>query len=49
MLVAGANFALMYRALVRRRPGALGRDEEFRLYLGLLAAGSLLLVIQLWS
>ena len=49
MLVAGANFALMYCALVRRRPGALGRDEEFRLYLGLLAAGSLLLVIQLWS
>jgi trk system potassium uptake protein TrkH len=49
MLLAGANFALMYRALVRRRPGILGRDEEFRLYLGLLALGSLVLVAQLWG
>jgi trk system potassium uptake protein TrkH len=49
MLLAGANFALMYRALVRRRPGILGRDEEFRLYLGLLTLGSLVLVAQLWG
>ena len=32
MAIAGANFALMYRAFVRRRPLALVRDEEFRLY-----------------
>ena len=35
MLIAGANFALMYRAFVNRRPRALVRDEEFRLYIAL--------------
>ena len=34
MAIAGANFALMYRAFTRRRPQVLARDEEFRLYLG---------------
>ena len=33
MVVAGANFALLYRALVRRQPRVFARDEEFRLYL----------------
>jgi trk system potassium uptake protein TrkH len=37
MLVAGTNFALMYRAFIRHRPGALLRDEEFRVYLALVA------------
>jgi trk system potassium uptake protein len=49
MLLAGANFALMYRAIVRRAPRVLGRDEEFRLYLVLLAAGGALLSVELWS
>jgi trk/ktr system potassium uptake protein len=49
MVLAGANFALMYRVLARRKPGALVRDEEFRLYLGLLAAGSLLIFVELAS
>ncbi len=49
MTLAGANFALMYRAFVRLRPGALARDEEFRLYLGLLFLGSLVLAATLWS
>jgi trk system potassium uptake protein len=43
MVLAGANFALLYRAFVRRKPGSLARDEEFRLYLGLLALGSALI------
>ena len=47
MVVAGANFGLMYRALVRRSPRALGRDEEFRLYLGLLALGTFIVGIEL--
>jgi trk system potassium uptake protein len=47
MVIAGANFALMYRALVRRSPGALARDEEFRLYFALLAVGALLVGIEL--
>jgi trk system potassium uptake protein len=49
MLVAGANFAVTYQALVRRHPRPLIRDEELRLYLALLAAGSLLLLVELWS
>lgn len=49
MVVAGANFALMYRALLRRRPAALLRDEEFRLYLSLLFLGGAVLAATLWS
>ena len=47
MLLAGMNFALLYRALVRRQPRALARDEELRLYLALLALASLLLAVLL--
>ena len=43
MAIAGANFALLYRAFVRRKPVALARDEEFRLYLGLLLLASAVL------
>ena len=39
MLVAGANFALMFRAL--RRQGHPGRDEEFRLYVAILLLASI--------
>jgi trk system potassium uptake protein len=49
MAVAGANFALTYRALLRRRPGVFVRDEEFRLYVGLLTLGSLVLCLELIS
>ena len=49
MAIAGANFALVYRALLRRRPHVLGRDEEFRLYVFILAAASVALTIMLWS
>jgi trk system potassium uptake protein TrkH len=35
MLIAGANFALMYRSLLRGSGAPLFRDEEFRLYLAL--------------
>lgn len=42
MLIAGTNFALMYRAIIQRRSAVIHRDEEFRLYAGLivLAAGA---------
>jgi trk system potassium uptake protein len=46
-ILAGANFALMYRSLARRDPRVLGRDDEFRLYLGLLLLGSVVLFIEL--
>jgi trk system potassium uptake protein TrkH len=49
MVAAGVNFALLYRAFVRRQPRAFVRDEEFRLYLTLLLAGSALLLAELWT
>jgi trk system potassium uptake protein TrkH len=47
MVLAGANFALMYRAFVQRHPRALLRDEELRLYLSVLAIGSFVLLVEL--
>ncbi|MBA3365452.1 MAG: TrkH family potassium uptake protein [Actinobacteria bacterium] len=47
MALAGANFALLYAGLLRRRPGVFARDEEFRLYVALLALGSLLVFVEL--
>jgi trk system potassium uptake protein TrkH len=40
MALAGLNFALLYLALVRRRPRVLVRDEEARLYGAMLVLGS---------
>jgi trk system potassium uptake protein TrkH len=48
MVLAGANFALLYRAFVRRHPRPLVRDEEFRLYITLLGLATLLVVAELW-
>jgi trk system potassium uptake protein TrkH len=47
MVVAGANFALTYRALTRRKPGLALRDEEFRLYIALLVGAAAILAVQL--
>jgi trk system potassium uptake protein TrkH len=47
MVLAGANFALMYRAVVRRALRVAARDGEFRLYLGLLLLGSVVLLADL--
>ena len=49
MVLAGANFALLYRTFVRGQAKPLVRDEEFRLYLTLLTLGSLLVLIELWT
>jgi trk/ktr system potassium uptake protein len=49
MTIAGANFALLYRAFARRKPVALVRDEEFRLYLGLLVLASAVITAILWD
>ena len=48
MLVAGTNFALTYRALLRRDPRVFPRDEEFRLYVGLIVLAATVLTIELW-
>ena len=47
ILIGGANFALMYRSLTRRRPGILLRDEEFRLYVAFLVVASVVLAMTL--
>jgi trk system potassium uptake protein len=47
MVAAGTNFALLFLGIVRRRPRALGRDEEFRVYLLLLAAASIVVLVEL--
>ncbi len=49
MAIAGANFALLYKAFVRRKPVALARDEEFRLYVGLMLLASVVLTVILWD
>ena len=49
MILGGFNFALMYRTLVRRQPLALPRDGEARLYVALLALGSLIVVTEIWT
>ena len=47
MAIAGLNFALLYLALARRRPRALLRDEEARLYGAMLLLGSAVVFIEL--
>jgi trk system potassium uptake protein TrkH len=49
MLLAGVNFALLYRAFVRGDGRAAARDDEFRLYITLLALGSALLLVELMA
>ena len=49
MVLGGINFALMYRALVRRQPRAAARDEELRLYVALLAVGAIVLSAEIWT
>ena len=49
MALAGVNFALLYRGFVRRHPGPLVRDEEFRLYCALIVAAAGLVIAELWS
>jgi trk system potassium uptake protein TrkH len=49
MILGGINFALMYRAIVRRQPRQASRDQEFRLYLGLLLLGAVVIVAEIWS
>jgi trk system potassium uptake protein len=47
MALAGTNFALLFAGIVRRRVGALGRDEEFRVYLVLVVVATALVFADL--
>ncbi len=49
MVLAGSNYVLMYRALVRRQPGRLVRDEELRLYLALTVLAGAVLTAEIWG
>ncbi len=49
MVLGGINFALMYRTIVRRQPRFAARDQELRLYLALLAIGSIVVVTEIWT
>jgi trk system potassium uptake protein TrkH len=49
MIVAGANFAITYRAILGKHPRTALRDEELRLYLGILAAAIAIIAIELWA
>ena len=47
MFLAGTNFALQYRAF-RGQPAALFRDEEFRVYGGLVIVSALAIALFVW-
>jgi len=49
LLVAGTNFALLYLAIVRRRPWVLVRDEEVRVLIGVLVLASVIVVVDLMT
>jgi trk system potassium uptake protein TrkH len=49
MIVAGVNYALLYVAFVRRRPRALVRDEEVRVYIALLVLGAAVVAAEIWN
>ena len=47
MVIAGVNFALLFRGFVRRQWTRVVRDEELRLYLAILALGTLVILADL--
>ena len=47
MAIAGTNIALWYRGIFRRR-SPFRRDEELRVYLGLIALASVLIAVELY-
>jgi trk/ktr system potassium uptake protein len=49
MVIGGINFALLFRAFVRRHPGSIFRDDELRLYLVLLAVASAIVTVLIWD
>jgi len=49
MVIAGLNFALLYRLVIRRDPRPIALDEEVRVYLAALALAATVLATELWS
>ena len=48
MFIAGANFALQYRALAKRDFRLLSSDEELRVYAGVVVVATVFLSIAIW-
>jgi trk system potassium uptake protein TrkH len=49
MFLAGANFALQYRALIRRDLRLFAGDEELRAYAGVILAATVVTAIAIWG
>jgi trk system potassium uptake protein TrkH len=49
MILAGTNFALMYAAIARRSLRAFALDEEFRVYVAVLALACAVVIVELVS
>jgi len=49
MFLAGVNFSLYYVALTRRSPLAIFKDTEFRTYLGIVVAATVLVALNIWE
>lgn len=49
MILSGTNFALLFRTFVRGHVTSAARDDEFRLYLGVLVLGALIVGVELFS
>ena len=47
MVLGGTSFALLYLGVLRRRPRVFARDDEFKAYLFVLAAASVLVLAEL--
>jgi trk system potassium uptake protein TrkH len=47
MVIAGINFALFYHLLIKGKPGKVFRNPEFQLYIGLLAAATFFIGLDL--
>lgn len=49
MLIAGLNFALLYKVYMYRKPSLLFQDEEFRTYIGIILFFSIMIALVLFN
>ncbi|HEX6215102.1 MAG TPA: TrkH family potassium uptake protein, partial [Vicinamibacterales bacterium] len=49
MFLAGANFAIQYRAITKRDFAIVSEDEEFRAYSGVIVVATVVVAIAIWD
>jgi len=49
MFLAGANFAIQYRAIMKRDFAIVSEDEEFRAYSGVIVVATVVVAIAIWD